>query len=289
MQRPALLIFIIILMLGIGFMILYQMGYLEQFFTQEGDVCEPEGTADSNATYTLNADKECVFTCKSGYKKVGGVCIEDTTGDECTADDMDSRGTYAYNTSGTCVLSSCNEGYDVNGTACAKKLPMAQHVRIERPYGKAIRLLEIEVYNQNGAIISSGKDVTGAPDAVNLDNLVDNLYMDDDGTQTGTGTVTGTSAESPYIQIDLGSLQQIGSIKIFKDTAEYSRQVPGGEVGTTMMIGDDSLKNATVKLLGADGTNVTAVTPMTNTEKKVAVYDFSAVTPAWVYMDEVDA
>jgi hypothetical protein len=55
------------------------------------------------------------------------------------------------------------------------------------------------------------------------------------------------------------------------------------------MIGDDSLKNATVKLLGADGTNVTAVTPMTNTEKKVAVYDFSAVTPAWVYMDEVDA
>ena len=114
--------------------------------------------------------------------------------------------------------------------------------------------------------------------------------MDDDGTQTATGTVTGTGAESPYIQIDLGSLQQIGSIKIFKDMANYARQVPGeGEVGTTDMIGDDSLKNATVKLLGADGTNVTAVTPMTNTEKKVAVYDFSAATPAWAYMDEVDA
>tara|TARA_B110000503_G_scaffold140540_1_gene231703 strand:+ start:364 stop:1197 length:834 start_codon:yes stop_codon:yes gene_type:complete len=275
-------------MLGIGFMISYQMGYLEQFFTQEGDVCKPEGTADSNATYILNKDKECVFTCKSGYKKSGGVCIEDTTGDVCTANVMDSRGTYAYNTSGTCVLSSCNEGYAVNGTACAKKLPMAQHVTIERPFGKRISLVEIEVYNQNGAVISSGKTVSGSPSPTSLNNIVDNLYVNVDSTQTGTGSVFGTDAEFPYIQIDLGSLQQIGSIKIIKSMTQYSQQATEGQAaGTTVMIDDDSLKNATVKLLGVDGTTVTAVTPPTNTGKKVAVYDFSAATPIWAYMDGV--
>lgn len=274
MQRPALLIFILILMMGIGFMITYQMGYLEQFFTQEGDVCEPEDTADSNATYTLDADKECVSTCNSGYKKSDGVCIEDTTGDVCTVADMDSRGTYTYNTSGTCVLSSCNEGYVVDGTACVKKLPMAQHVMIDRGFNTKIELVEIIVYNQDGEVISSGKDVTGNPAPTSLANLVDNLYLEDD---SQPGSVVGTGSEFPFIKIDLGSLQQIGSIKIINSI------VPEGETANA------SLKNATVKLLGVDGTTVNAMTPFTNTEKKVAVYNFNVATPAWEYMDEVGA
>lgn len=280
MQRPALLIFIIILMVGIGFMISYQMGYLEQFFTQEGDVCEPEGTADSNATYTIDADKECVFTCKSGYKKSGDVCIEDTTGDACTTEDMDSMGTYMYNASGTCTLSSCSGAYDAVGTSCVKKLPMAQHVRIERSYGKVIRLLEIEVYNQNGDVISSGKDTVSAPTGVDLDKLVDTFYIEDD-----VSTVTVTEAKYPYIQIDLDSLQQISSIKITSSAQGYTPTPPEGTVVAQVQVLNDSLKNATVKLFAADGTTVTAVTPLTNTGKQVAVYDFTEETPAWKYSD----
>lgn len=280
MQRPTLIILILILMLGIGFMVLYQMGYLEQFFLQEGDTCEPEGTADSNATYTIDADGECVFTCKSGYKKSGDVCIEDTTGDACTTEDMDDRGTYVYNASGTCALSSCSGAYDAVGTSCVKKLPMAQHVRIERSYGKAIRLLEIEVYNQEGDVISSEKDTTGAPAAMNLGNLVDTLYDEADVT-----TVTSTGDKYPYIQIDLDSLQQISSIKITSSTADYTPTAPGGTVGTQAEVANDSLTNATVKLFAADGTTVTAVTPLTNTLQQVAVYDFTEETPVWAYSD----
>jgi len=281
MQRLTLIILILILILGIGFMVLYQMGYLEQFFLQEGDTCEPEGTADSNATYTIDADGECVFTCKSEYKKSGDTCIEDTTGDACTTEDMDDRGTYVYNASGTCALSSCSGAYDAVGTSCVKKLPNGSTCSNWTTYGKVIRLLEIEVYNQEGDVISSEKDTTGAPVAMNLNNLVDTLYQ-----EAGVSTVTSTEAEYPYIQIDLDSLQQISSIKITSSAADYApKPALEGTVVTTVQVANDSLKNAIVKLFAADGTTVTAATPPTNTLQQVAVYDFTGETPAWTYSD----
>ena len=44
---------------------------------EEGAVCTPEGTPDPNATYKYDADGDCVMTCKSGYLKEDGVCVEE--------------------------------------------------------------------------------------------------------------------------------------------------------------------------------------------------------------------
>jgi hypothetical protein len=44
---------------------------------EEGGECTPEGTVDPNATYTFNADGECVPTCISGYIKESGTCVKD--------------------------------------------------------------------------------------------------------------------------------------------------------------------------------------------------------------------
>ena len=44
---------------------------------EEGAACTQEGTIDPNATYTFNADGECVPTCISGYIKESGTCVED--------------------------------------------------------------------------------------------------------------------------------------------------------------------------------------------------------------------
>ncbi|ALI95117.1 hypothetical protein AP053_gp006 [Ostreococcus mediterraneus virus 1] len=41
-----------------------------------GKVCTPQGTPDPNATYKYGANDTCVMTCKTGYKKKDGACVE---------------------------------------------------------------------------------------------------------------------------------------------------------------------------------------------------------------------
>jgi len=45
-----------------------------------GKVCTPQGTPDPNATYKYGANDTCVMTCKTGYKKEDGACVEKTSG-----------------------------------------------------------------------------------------------------------------------------------------------------------------------------------------------------------------
>jgi hypothetical protein len=45
-----------------------------------GKVCTPQGTPDPNATYKYGANDACVMTCKTGYKKKDGACVEKTLG-----------------------------------------------------------------------------------------------------------------------------------------------------------------------------------------------------------------
>ena len=45
-----------------------------------GKVCTPQGTPDPNATYKYGANDACVMTCKTGYKKEDGACVEKTLG-----------------------------------------------------------------------------------------------------------------------------------------------------------------------------------------------------------------
>jgi hypothetical protein len=43
---------------------------------EEGAVCTPEGTKDPNATYKYDAGGDCAMTCKTGYTKEDGACVE---------------------------------------------------------------------------------------------------------------------------------------------------------------------------------------------------------------------
>ena len=45
-----------------------------------GKVCTPQGTPDPNATYKYGANDACVMTCKTGYEKKDGACVEKTPG-----------------------------------------------------------------------------------------------------------------------------------------------------------------------------------------------------------------
>jgi len=45
-----------------------------------GKVCTPQGTPDPNATYKYGANDACLMTCKTGYKKEDGACVEKTSG-----------------------------------------------------------------------------------------------------------------------------------------------------------------------------------------------------------------
>ena len=41
-----------------------------------GKVCTPHGTPDPNATYKYGANDVCLMTCKTGYEKKDGACVE---------------------------------------------------------------------------------------------------------------------------------------------------------------------------------------------------------------------
>ena len=71
-----------------------------------GKVCTPQGTPDPNATYKYGANDACVMTCKTGYKKEDGACVEKTlgptpSGPSCTlsrGDTVYECGDYVYQT-----------------------------------------------------------------------------------------------------------------------------------------------------------------------------------------------
>ena len=253
---------IIIVLLGFGFLILYTQGYLDYFFLQEGDECTPEGTPETNATYTINADKECVFTCNSGYVKRSGVCVLDKTGESCDASDPDSRGSYTYDSVGTCVLSSCDDGYSKEGTECVKTLPMAQYIRIEGPPNiEKLKINEIEVIDSEGVNVANGKTATGGPEGVagfSFNQLID----EDQETSAETDGIG-----NHYMEIDLGITTKIKKIAIIHKDDENS-----------------SLIGAIVRLLDNDKKDI-FVTPYINTTETKMTYNFNAVNPMWSYTD----
>ena len=250
---------IIIVMLGFGLLILYTQGYLDYFFIQEGDECTPEGTPETNATYTINADKECVFTCNSGYVKRSGVCVLDETGESCDVTDPDSRGSYTYDSTGTCVLSSCDDRYSKEGGECVKTLPMAQYIRIEGPPNvDALTINEIEVFDHDNVNVANGKTTTGGPDGV--DGFSFNQLVDED---EETLAQTGSTGDH-FMEIDLGITTKITKIVIIhKDEGS-------------------SLNGAIIRLLDDDKKDI-FVTPFINTTETRMSFNFNTETSAWSY------
>ena len=97
-----------------------------------GKVCTPHGTPDPNATYKYGANDVCLMTCKTGYEKKDGACVEKTTGPspsggspgpaDGTPCDSGMTGRDNHYMNGECVYKGCSPGYsDVNGTCISAR------------------------------------------------------------------------------------------------------------------------------------------------------------------------
>ena len=56
-----------------------------------GQVCTPKGTPDANATYKYGANDTCAMSCKTGYVKEDGACVETKLDDKKKKKDSDDE------------------------------------------------------------------------------------------------------------------------------------------------------------------------------------------------------
>jgi hypothetical protein len=122
------------------------------FLFNENDICTPSSVGDSYGQYNYNSEGECVFTqCMDGYEKLDGATLctlkegaasapppsppppsppppspsgeDKEEGEVCTPDSpVENSNTYVYDSTGDCVLYSCNDDYELNEDgACEKK------------------------------------------------------------------------------------------------------------------------------------------------------------------------
>jgi hypothetical protein len=74
MSQAAIIGVVVIMMMSSSASAMLMMGSSPE----EGTVCTPEGTKDTNATYKYDAQGKCAMTCNTGYKNESGKCVEST-------------------------------------------------------------------------------------------------------------------------------------------------------------------------------------------------------------------
>jgi len=170
------------------------------------------------------------------------------------------------------------DGGDISGagadTPVVPTIPSGQYVKLVHTVGqdtsaagndddknKILNLAELEVFAKDGTTsLASGKTVTGTSLSAGYPgtNLVD-------GNMTNFAHTKGRTAEEiDYLQVDLGSVQEIEKIKITNRTSCCKKRA----IGVKAVI------------LGADGTTVIKETPAITTE--AATYTFTFPGTAWV-------
>ncbi len=127
---------------------------------------------------------------------------------------------------------------------------------------KILNLAELEVFAKDGTTsLAAGKTVTGSSQHSATHGYI-NLV---DGNMTNFAHTKGRTAEEiDYLQVDLGSVQEIEKIKITNRTSCCKKRA----IGVKAVI------------LGADGTTVIKETPAITTE--AATYTFTFPGTAWV-------
>ncbi|CAY39727.1 hypothetical protein OTV1_139 [Ostreococcus tauri virus 1] len=142
-----------------------------------GKVCTPQGTPDPNATYKYGANDACLMTCKTGYKKEDGACVEKTPAPEGVAN--------------------------------------VRYVRLERPTANypnnIINLAEVEVFDENDVNVASGKTVTGGPGGAHGAGPFARLV---DGSKATSNFAHTTGNGVSFMQIDLGAATTVKKIVI---------------------------------------------------------------------------
>jgi hypothetical protein len=126
---------------------------------------------------------------------------------------------------------------------------------------KILNLAELEVFAKGGTTsLAAGKTVTGSSEYSSTHGYI-NLV---DGNMTNFAHTVGRTAEEiDYLQVDLGSVQEIEKIKITNRTSCCQKRA----IGVKAVI------------LGADGTTVIKETAAITTE--AATYTFTFPGTAW--------
>jgi hypothetical protein len=126
---------------------------------------------------------------------------------------------------------------------------------------KILNLAELEVFAKGGTTsLAAGKTVTGSSEYSSTHGYI-NLV---DGNMTNFAHTVGRTAEEiDYLQVDLGSVQEIEKIKITNRTSCCQKRA----IGVKAVI------------LGADGTTVIKETTAITTE--AATYTFTFPGTAW--------
>jgi hypothetical protein len=126
---------------------------------------------------------------------------------------------------------------------------------------KILNLAELEVFAKGGTTsLAAGKTVTGSSEHSSTHGYI-NLV---DGNMTNFAHTKGRTAEEiDYLQVDLGSVQEIEKIKITNRTSCCQKRA----IGVKAVI------------LGADGTTVIKETPAITTN--AATYTFTFPGTAW--------
>ena len=126
---------------------------------------------------------------------------------------------------------------------------------------KILNLAELEVFAKGGTTsLAAGKTVTGSSEYSSTHGYI-NLV---DGNMTNFAHTVGRTAEEiDYLQVDLGSVQEIEKIKITNRTSCCQKRA----IGVKAVI------------LGADGTTVIKETPAITTN--AATYTFTFPGTAW--------
>jgi len=159
-------------------------------------------------------------------------------------------------------------------TPVVPTLPSGQYVKLVHTVGqdtsaagnaddknKILNLAELEVFAKGGTTsLAAGKTVTGSSEYSSTHGYI-NLV---DGNMTNFAHTVGRTAEEiDYLQVDLGSVQEIEKIKITNRTSCCQKRA----IGVKAVI------------LGADGTTVIKETPEITTE--AATYTFTFPGTAW--------
>jgi len=171
------------------------------------------------------------------------------------------------------------DGGDISGagadTPVVPTIPSGQYVKLVHTVAqdnsaagnaddknKILNLAELEVFAKDGTTsLAAGKTVTGSSQHSATHGYI-NLV---DGNMTNFAHTKGRTAEEiDYLQVDLGSVQEIEKIKITNRTSCCKKRA----IGVKAVI------------LGADGTTVIKETPAITTE--AATYTFTFPGTAWV-------
>lgn len=142
-----------------------------------------------------------------------------------------------------------------------------RYVRLERPsadYPKnIINLAEVEVFDEKGVNVASGKSVTGGPGAAHNAGPYARLV---DGNKEPSNFAHTTGNGDAFMQVDLGAATIVKKVVITN----------------RLNCCHERTENMKVTLLDADK-KVLKTTDTVNKGQKEMTIDFSASTPAWEY------